>query len=59
MAKTVFDLVLCDWEMPEMTGLELLQWARASEHHKAVPFIMVTSRGDRGHVLLRPFRKGQ
>lgn len=51
MAKTVFDLVLCDWEMPEMTGLELLQWARASEHHKTVPFIMVTSRGDRGHVL--------
>ncbi|MBK8971816.1 MAG: response regulator [Hahellaceae bacterium] len=51
MSKQVFDLVLCDWEMPEMTGLELLQWARASEHYKTVPFIMVTSRGDRGHVL--------
>ncbi len=51
MSKQVFDLILCDWEMPEMTGLELLQWARSTEHYKTVPFVMVTSRGDRGHVV--------
>lgn len=46
-----FDLVLCDWEMPEMTGLELLQWFRQQDKYKKTPFMMVTSRGDKGHVI--------
>lgn len=46
-----YDLVLCDWEMPEMTGLELLQWMRAQEHYQKTPFIMITSRGDKSHVV--------
>ena len=46
-----FDLILCDWEMPEMSGLELLTWCRAQERLKAVPFIMVTSRGDKENVV--------
>ena len=35
-----FDLVLCDWEMPEMSGLELLTWFRQQAEFKAVPFIV-------------------
>ena len=46
-----FDLVLCDWEMPEMSGLELLTWCRQQEALKAMPFIMVTSRGDKENVV--------
>lgn len=45
------DLVMCDWEMPEMNGAELLAWLREQERFKDLPFIMVTSRGDREHVL--------
>lgn len=51
MSRTAFDLVLCDWEMPEMSGLELLQWMRAQPQYEKVPFIMITSRGDKDHVI--------
>ncbi|KEF30853.1 Chemotaxis regulator - transmits chemoreceptor signals to flagelllar motor components CheY [Marinobacter nitratireducens] len=51
MSRNAFDLVLCDWEMPEMSGLELLQWMRQQPQCKTVPFIMITSRGDKDHVI--------
>ena len=45
------NLVLCDWEMPEVSGIEVLQWMRADERYKKVPFMMITSRGERDHVI--------
>ena len=44
-------LILSDWEMPEMTGEELLKWARSSEKYAKTPFIMISSRGDKDHVM--------
>ncbi|WP_219701092.1 response regulator [Marinomonas lutimaris] len=51
--KIQFDMVLCDWEMPEMTGVELLKWCREQPKYKKedVPFLMITSRGDKSHVV--------
>jgi len=51
--KIQFDMVLCDWEMPEMTGVELLKWCREQPKYKKedVPFVMITSRGDKSHVV--------
>jgi CheY-like chemotaxis protein len=46
-----FDLILCDWEMPEMSGEEFLRWLRAHPDHGALPFIMVSSRGERDFVV--------
>ncbi|MFP3977039.1 response regulator [Marinobacter sp. KMM 10035] len=51
MSRGMFDLILCDWEMPEMSGLELLQWMRQQPQYEKVPFIMITSRGDKDHVI--------
>jgi len=51
MSRTTFDLILCDWEMPEMSGLELLQWMRQQPQYEKTPFIMITSRGDKDHVV--------
>jgi len=51
MSRASFDLILCDWEMPEMSGLELLQWMRQQPQYEKVPFIMITSRGDKNHVI--------
>ena len=51
LSRERFDLILCDWEMPEMSGLELLTWCRSQDALKTTPFIMVTSRGDKENVV--------
>jgi DNA-binding response OmpR family regulator len=45
------DLIMSDWEMPDMTGEELLHWVRQDEKYKECPFVMVSSRGDRDHIV--------
>ncbi len=37
------DLIISDYTMPEMTGLELLKLVRASSKHAHIPFFMVTA----------------
>lgn len=51
LSNQTFDLILCDWEMPEMSGLEVLVWLRQQPTHAHTPFIMVTSRGDKENVI--------
>lgn len=51
LSQEDFDLILCDWEMPKMTGEELLSWLRADSPKKDTPFVMITSRGDKDHVV--------
>lgn len=54
ITRNVYDLVLCDWEMPEISGIELLEWLREFEFNEGIdktPFIMVTSRGDKDNVV--------
>lgn len=38
------DLIICDWEMPNMTGIELLRQVRRV--YPNMPFIMVTGNAD-------------
>ncbi len=38
-----YGLVLSDWNMQPMSGLELLKAVRADERTKSIPFIMVTA----------------
>jgi CheY-like chemotaxis protein len=45
-----YDLVISDMEMPIMTGMELLQQLRATDKHKSVPFIMLTSSADKEKI---------
>mgnify|MGYP003145959536 CR=1 FL=1 len=45
------DLILSDWEMPNMTGAELLTAVRAMPNAGTIPFIMISSRGDRSHIV--------
>jgi two-component system, chemotaxis family, chemotaxis protein CheY len=45
------DLIISDWNMPKMTGIELLKKVRESETYKTAPFIMVTAEGKRENVI--------
>ncbi len=43
------NLVLCDWNMPALTGIELLRQLRSVDPD--IPFLMITGRGDMESVV--------
>jgi two-component system chemotaxis response regulator CheY len=45
------DVVISDWNMPVMTGLELLKWVRANEATKNLPFLMVTAEAQKENIM--------
>jgi len=45
------DLVISDWNMPNMTGLELLKAVRADGEVKLTPFLMVTAEALQDNVV--------
>ncbi|MDO8906910.1 MAG: response regulator [Pseudohongiella sp.] len=49
--RQAIDLILSDWEMPGLSGEELLQWVRADERLQAIPFIMITSLGGKENIM--------
>ncbi len=46
-----YDLLLTDWNMPEMNGKELIEFIRGQEHLKDLPILMITTRGMEDDVL--------
>ncbi len=46
-----YDLVLMDWNMPKMTGIEALKKIKADAAIKAVPVIMVTSESEKSRII--------
>ncbi len=46
-----YGLVISDWNMAPMTGLELLQEVRADPRLKATPFIMITAESKAENVV--------
>jgi len=45
------DLVIADWNMPKMTGIELLKAIRADAQLKDMPVVMVTAEAQKSRVL--------
>ena len=46
-----YDVILTDWNMPNMNGLELVKKIRAEGSHIKTPIIMITTEGGRGEVI--------
>lgn len=45
-----FDLIVTDYNMPEVNGLELAEYIRHSEQHSHLPILMVTSEANDAHL---------
>jgi len=45
------DILVTDWNMPEMNGLELVKKVRAEDKYSEMPIIMVTTEGGKSEVI--------
>lgn len=46
-----FKLIISDWNMPNMMGIDLLRNVRSDEKFKALPFLMVTAEAQKENVI--------
>lgn len=44
------DMIICDWDMPDMNGIELLETLRQDAGFRHIPFLMVTAVSDVNQV---------
>lgn len=51
LKKEKVGLIVSDWNMPKMTGLDLLKAVRGDDDLKEIPFIMVTAEGQKENVV--------
>ncbi|MDL2268226.1 chemotaxis response regulator CheY [Desulfovibrio sp. OttesenSCG-928-G15] len=49
--KDKIEFIISDWNMPQMTGIELLRKVRASEEFCDLPFLMVTAEAQQENIL--------
>ena len=49
--KDQVDFIISDWNMPQMTGIELLRKVRASEEFADLPFLMVTAEAQQENII--------
>jgi len=49
--KDKIDFIVSDWNMPKMTGIELLRKVRSSEEFSDLPFLMVTAEAQQENII--------
>ncbi|WP_419765558.1 MAG: response regulator [Arcobacter sp.] len=51
LANKQYDVILTDWNMPNMNGLDLVKKVRKEGNHQSTPIIMITTEGGKGEVI--------
>ena len=46
-----YELLIIDYTMPEMSGVQVIQQLRASSRNTAIPVIMLTARSENHHLV--------
>jgi two-component system chemotaxis response regulator CheY len=46
-----FDVILADWNMPEMNGEDLLKEVRANDNYSTTAFMMITAETEKAKIL--------
>jgi two-component system chemotaxis response regulator CheY len=47
-----FEFILSDWNMPQMSGLDLLKNVRETPGLEKLPFLMITAEAEQGNVVI-------
>ncbi len=50
-AGTPFQLVLSDWNIPKLSGLDLVQRFRQDQRFAAIPFLLITAESDKAQAM--------
>ena len=69
ISKDSFDCIILDWEIPDLTGLEVLSWIRQN-YDESIPVLFVTQRQEEADIvealeagaddyLVKPVRQGE
>ena len=51
LSEAHYDVILTDWNMPNMNGLELVKKIRSEGTHQKTPIIMITTEGGKNEVI--------
>jgi two-component system, chemotaxis family, chemotaxis protein CheY len=51
LKSSKYDFVVSDWNMPVMTGIDMLRAIRADEQLKAIPVLMVTAEAQQKNLV--------
>lgn len=51
LAAQPIDLVVTDWNMPEMSGIEFIRALRADDRFKSLPVLMVTTNAAKDDIV--------
>lgn len=51
LRNSQFEFVVSDWNMPNMTGIELLRAVRSDPSLKHLPFLMVTAEAKKENII--------
>lgn len=47
-----YQFIVSDWNMPQLSGLDLLKNIRADERFKTLPFLMITAEAEQANVVI-------
>lgn len=46
-----FEVILCDWNLPFISGIDLLKTLRKNQSYLHTPFIMITAESEREYII--------